>query len=568
MNNISSAPTYMISRLNWLMLARVGIVTFLLGVTTFIEVMGMQSLSAISPSALFNTILVTYILSIFYIFFMKSVRSLPLNIYIQSLCDVLLITGMIYATGGIHSIYSVFYPLVIIYSVFFLGRKGGFIVASISGIFYGLFADLEFYGVIYPLFSIPIPDQLQNAGFVFTRIITHILSFYMIAFLASFVVEQERKTRALLVEKQSAFDQLDLLHRSIIESVDSGILTINLSGEIKSINRAATEITGLSLNLVENLKFSTVFEDAPILPGISNTDQAGPVPKTRFEMPFCNPGGQHLTLGGSVSPLRDHQGMTIGSIIIFQDLTQINEMKESLERSRRLAFIGEMAAALAHEIRNPLASMSGSIQMLKQDLPPDENNMKLMRIILRGKDQLENFLKDFLLMARPAPGAKESIDIKDMINEIVESLRYVPDWHEALEVIFRLDDASPLKLLANKTEIRQVIWNIMLNSVQAMPDGGTLTIEAYAAQVEKRSGVEIIIRDTGVGMTDQVLEKVFQPFYTNRDMGTGLGLAVVNRIVEGYQGRIHMQSKPGRGTLCRVWLPCQVFGVLENGTVS
>lgn len=567
MNDISPPPEYMITRMHWLMMARVGIVTFLLGVATFIEVMGMESLSAISASALFKTILLTYILSIFYIFLMKSVPSLPPNIYIQSLCDILLITGMIYATGGIHSIYSVFYPLVIIYNVLFLGRKGGTIVASIAGILYGLFADLEFYGVIYPLFSIPVPDQPQNAGFVFTRIITHILSFYLIAFLASFVVEQERKTRTLLAEKQSAFDQLDLLHRSIIESVDTGILTINLAGEIKSMNRAAIEITGLSLSEVENRGFSTVFKDCPTLTDVPNTNYTEPIPKTRFEMSFCNPTGHYLLLGGSVSSLRDHQGVTIGSIIVFQDLTLINEMKESLEKSRRLAFIGEMAAALAHEIRNPLASISGSIQMLKQDLPPDEHIYKLMQIVMRGKDQLENFLKDFLLMARPAPGTKEEIDIKDIINDVVESIHYVPDWHEPLQVVIHLA-APPLHMHANKTEIRQVIWNIILNAVQAMPEGGVLTIEASTTQIEERGGIEISIRDTGCGMTEQVLEKAFQPFYTNRDVGTGLGLAVVNRIMEGYQGRIHMQSKPGEGTLCRVWLPCQFCPVQENGTVS
>ena len=140
--------------------------------------------------------------------------------------------AMVYATGGVRSIYSVFYPLIVIYAVIFLARKGGFIIASVAGIFYGLFANLEFNGVIYPLFADHIADYPLNAGYAFTRIITHILSFYLIAFLASFVVEQERKTRTLLAEKQGAFDQLDLLHRSIIESVDTGILTINLNGQM------------------------------------------------------------------------------------------------------------------------------------------------------------------------------------------------------------------------------------------------------------------------------------------------------------------------------------------------
>ena len=140
------------------MLARVIIVTFLLGLTTFIEIIGMESLSAISASMLFKTILLTYILSILFLFLLKYLRNISLNIYIQSICDIALVTAMVYATGGIRSIYSVFYPLVIIYSVLFLGKKGGLIIASAAGIFYGLFANLEFYGVIYPLFSVSIPD--------------------------------------------------------------------------------------------------------------------------------------------------------------------------------------------------------------------------------------------------------------------------------------------------------------------------------------------------------------------------------------------------------------------------
>lgn len=547
-------PEYLTSRLRWLMLSRMIIVTFLLALATFIEIKGMESLSAISASMLFKTILLTYILSILFLFLLKYIRNISLNIYIQSICDVALVTAMVYATGGIRSIYSAFYPLVIIYSVLFLRKRGGLIIASAAGIFYGLFADLEFYGVIYPLFSVPIPDYQLNAGYVFTRIITHILSFYLIAFLASFVVEQERKTRTLLAEKQSAFDQLDLLHRSIIESVDTGILTVNLNGQIKSFNRAASEITGLSFRDIENRKFSEIFPDGPSLRGKQSAAENQSLAKTRVEMLFPTSDRKRLVLGGSVSPLRDPQGVMIGNIIIFQDLTEINEMKGSLEKSRRLAFIGGMAASLAHEIRNPLASISGSIQMLKGDLARNETNARLMQIILRGKDQLESFLKDFLLMARPAPGVREELDIRETIRDIIESLRCVADWHELLDVVMVLAD-DPLYIRANKTEIRQVIWNLTLNAVQAMPEGGVLKIEARPARVEERDGAEISIGDTGCGIEEQDFSKIFDPFYTTRDTGTGLGLAVVSRIMEAYGGRIHMQSEPGKSTVFTIWLP-------------
>ena len=554
-------------RLRWLMLSRVAIVTFLLGIATFVEVKGMQTLSAISASILFKTILLTYILSIVYLFLLKYVRNLLFNIYIQSLCDVILITGMVYATGGIHSLYSVFYPLVIIYSVLFLGRRGGLIVASAAGIFYGLFVDLEFYGVIYPVFSTPFQDDFPNAAYVFMRIITHILSFYFIAFLTSFVVEQEKKTRTLLAEKQSAFAQLDLLYRSIIESVDTGILTVNLGGQIKSFNRAAAEITGLSFREVKNRIISEVFPDFPPLPKEKNPDGYRQAARTRFETTFHTGDGRSLSLGGSLSPLRDPQGLTIGNIIVFQDVTEINEMRESLEKSRRLAFIGEMAAGMAHEIRNPLASMSGSIQMLSRDLSHNETHEKLMQIILRGKDQLESFLKDFLRMARPAPGVREEVDLRDMIRDVLDSLRFVPDWHEPVQIDLHLKD-DPLSIHMNRTEGRQVLWNVILNAVQAMPEGGALTVEARGCRKDERDGVEIRIHDTGCGIEKSRLPKIFEPFYTTRDMGTGLGLAVVSRILEGYQGKIDIQSDPGKGTTCTIWFPRRIFPVDGNQTIS
>ena len=542
-----------ITRLRGTMLARVIIVTFLLGIATFVDIKDAASFPAIFSSTLIKTILLTYVLSIFYLITLKYIPSLSVNIYLQSLCDVVLITLMVYATGGIRSIYSIFYPLVIIYSVLFLGRRGGFIVASTAGIFYGFFANLEFYGVIYPNQAILIWDYPLHAGYVLTRILTHILSFYLIAFLTSFVVEQEKRARALLAEKQSAFDQLDLLHRSIIASVDTGIMTVNLNGQIKSFNRAAVEITGFQFKQIENRHLSEVFPDFPSLqPGATEAGGGG-FAKTRFELTCCAKEGEKLILGCSVSALRAPGGNIIGSIIIFQDLTQINQMRESIEKNRRFAFIGEMAAGLAHEIRNPLASITGSIQILRQDLTLSETNEKLMQIILRGKEQLEGFLRDFLLMTRPAPGMRTLFDVREIVREVLESLRYVPDWlDESHRVVVELP-VEPLLIQANKTEIRQILWNVILNALQAMPSGGTLEVKADLLQSEER--MRLHITDTGSGIADTDLQKIFEPFFTTREEGTGLGLAVVRRIIEYYGGKIDIRNRAHQGTICTLWLP-------------
>jgi two-component system sensor histidine kinase PilS (NtrC family) len=532
-------------RLRWLMFFRVAIVTFLLGVAAFIQIKGTESLLRTSLTSIYFIILLTYFLSFLYLFLLKIGKSLKWNIHIQSLSDVTLITGLVYVTGGIESIYSVFYPLVIIYSVLFLAKSGGIIVASVSSILYGLLLDLEFYGLIHPIYSWGYSYD-YSAGYVFSRIFIHIVSFYIVAFLASFAVKQEKKVRELLAAKESAFDQLDLLHRSIIESIDTGILTIDHQGNIKSFNKGAEEIASLTHAEVINRKIDSIFPGfSGIVNKVKDRDSQGAI-KDRFEMEV--PG---KILGCSISPLIDSDREAIGKILIFRDLTTIKEMEHQVEKNRRLALIGEMAAGLAHEIRNPLASISGPIQMLKKDLDLSETDRKLMQIILRGKDQLEKFVGDFLLLARPNPTEREDIDIEIVLDDVLESLRYSPDWCECIEVV--RDSHDETSYYGNKMEIRQVIWNLILNAIQSMPDGGRLNIETRLITGDEN--FEIRISDSGCGIEEKDQGRVFEPFYTTKEKGTGLGLAIVNRIVESHGGRIRIESEPGKGTTCIILLP-------------
>jgi two-component system sensor histidine kinase PilS (NtrC family) len=544
-------------RLRYLMLLRVAFVTFLLGIATFLEIKGEDILPEISLLFLYLVIITSYILSLFYFFLLNLTKNIKITLYIQALCDVLMITGLVYATGGISSVYAVFYTLVIIYSVLFLERRGGLIIASACSICYGLLLDLEYYKILTPLYAVVSQDNPFTAGYVFSKIIIYILSFYLIAFLAIFVVEQEKKTRTLLQEKETAFDQLDLLHRSIIESVDTGILTINLRGQIKSFNRAAEEITGYSFAEVEDKNIVDLFPEYGDLLENIHTGGHPYSQQSRVEMYVESHEKKTLTLGCSVSFLNDGTGKRIGDILVFQDLTAIKKMELILEKNRRLAFIGEMAAGLAHEMRNPLASISGSIQVLHKSLPLNEPDERLMQIILRGKDQLESFMRDFLLLSRPTPGMSEMIKITDIIEDILESIRYLPDWRDDIQVIKSLQDHLPF-IRANKTEIRQLIWNVLMNAIQSMPNGGRVTIETGKDTPDISAGqfLEIKISDNGQGIMENDLGKIFEPFYTTREKGTGLGLAIVNRIVEGHAGKIKVDSKSGEGTTFTIWLPC------------
>ena len=546
-------------RIQWLIFFRVVIATFLLGIATFIRIKTGESSSQTASAPIYFIVALTYLFSFACLFIPRIIKNIRVNIYLQSFLDVLLITGLVYVTGGIESIYSVLYPLVIIYSALFLAGRGGLISASACSIFYGLLLDLEYYGIVRSIYQWGY-NYDRDAGYVFSRIFVHIISFYIIALLTSYAVKQEQKIRKLLAEKESAFDQLDLLHKSIIESVNTGILTVDLHGNIKSFNTEAEKITGFLRSEIINKKVYNVF---PVLSKMLNKEvqlKNG----SRFEVADSG-----KTLGCSVSPLVDSNREKIGNILIFQDLTVIKEMEGQIEKNKRLAFVGEMAAGLAHEIRNPLASISGPIQMLSKDLKLDETDRRLMQIILSGKNRLEGFVKDFLLLARPKRSERKDIDVKAIIDDVLESLHFSPEWSEHIEVIRNLCEQT--NIYGNKAEIRQVIWNLILNAIQAMPEKGILKIETTPIPplVKRGKGgfpdekkyLEILISDNGCGIEAKNQDKVFEPFYTTKKNGTGLGMAIVNRIVESHMGKITIKSKPGKGTDCIVLLPVKELEV-------
>lgn len=544
----------LIRRLRWLMFFRVAVVTFLLGIAAFVQIKGTWSLPGVSIVHIYYIIIITYFLTFIYLILLRFLENIRINIYLQSLMDVALVTLLVFVTGGIESVYSVLYPLVIIYSVLFLERRGGLIIASASGILYGLLLDFEYYRFIQPVRGMD-SVYTHSAGFVFSRIFIHFVSFYLVAFLTSFVVVSEKKLRRLLAEKEDDFNRLDLLHRSIIESIDTGILTFDLQGEVKSFNRAAEEITGYRLQDVKGFPLERIF------PGIMDLLKGGGEAvlrgngRKRFELIVDRGETEKRILGFSTSQLSGKAGERIGDILVFQDLTSVRNMEKEVERNKRLALIGEMSACFAHEMRNPLASISGSVQVLRRDLRLDEKdiNDRLMQIILRGKDQLEALLKDFLLLARPSIDKNEKLYLEGIIADVLESIRYTPEWKEEVEV--KADMSARSQVWGNRLEIRQAVWNLAVNALQSMTEGGRLDIGTKEVDLNGKKHVEIWIQDQGCGIEGKDLARVFEPFYTTKEKGSGLGLAIVNRIVESHGGRIEVESEVGQGTKFTVRLP-------------
>lgn len=541
-------------RILYLIVSRIIIITIFLLITIFISIKKqLFPIPDITINFFYFIVIVIYFFSAVYAFLYKLGIGYRRSIVLQIAIDILSVTFLIFMFGNTQIDYSLFYTLIIIYSAIFLGRRGGILVASISSIFYGIFINLEFHNLMPSLPIIKIDYDIYAAD-ALTNLMVRIISFYFLAFLASFISEQEKKASFLLEEKESEFNQLDRLFRSIIESVDTGIITVDFNNVIKTFNNAAEKITYLKRERVQGLKINDVFPE--FLPFLNKQMDDESV-TSRIETTIKDDKKGKINLGLSVSALKGKADKQIGYILIFQDITKIKQMERELEKSRNMALIGEMAAGWAHEVRNPLAAITGSIEILKQGMALEEGtNKRLVEIILRGKNQLENFVRNFLVLARSVPIASEVIDLNQVIAESLEDIRLNKQWHKnnTVKTIF----AQDINVFANKEQIRQVINNLLLNAIEAMEEGGALSVETNREVThQKKKYTEIIITDTGCGINENDLNRIYEPFFTRKEKGTGLGLAIVNHIVEGYNGKVEIESAIGKGTTCRVLLPVE-----------
>jgi two-component system sensor histidine kinase PilS (NtrC family) len=287
----------------------------------------------------------------------------------------------------------------------------------------------------------------------------------------------------------------------------------------------------------------------------------------RYQTLLIHPDGKKNYLGFSISPLTDPDGSLIGQTLIFQDITKFKEMEEQMKRFDKMAAVGLLAAGMAHEIRNPLASLSGSIQMLKSELTLDQHQQQLMEITMRESERLNALITDFLLFAQPPQTNKKPCDIGKIIEETINLFMNSPSFRESIH-IHRLVTHETIQAMIDPDQMKQVFWNLLLNAAQSIPDGGEIDIHlekqngsswktslSLLAQKEKKKWLKISIKDSGVGITAQEREKIFEPFFTTKENGTGLGLSIVHKIIENHNGGIKVESEVGRGSIFTIFLP-------------
>ncbi|HLB24924.1 MAG TPA: ATP-binding protein [Nitrospirota bacterium] len=529
-------------RLKWLMIFRVTVITLLLGSLAVLQLHQERS----PVASIYFLIIATYLLTIAYSLVFDSIRNLAAFAYVQIIGDVVLETGVVFVTGGLDSAFSFTYIFSIIAAGIILFRRGSFIVASLAGISYAALVELQYYGVLTPS-----PSRLYTESELFYNIFLNFVAFYTVAFLASSLSERLKVTRQALEEKSIDLQELQAFNESIVRSMADGMVTVGLDGRITAFNKAAQEITGRGFEDVRGAQFSEVFHWLGIETFFQDMEAAGRLPY-RYELDYPR-GERELVLGMTLSPLRNESGEINGLLGIFQDLTPLKEMEEEIKKKDRLAAIGELSAGMAHEIRNPLASLSGSLQILRSDmdLSLSEDDRRLMDIALDETDRLNRIVTEFLTYARPKEPDKEGCDIASIIKDTAELIANSSELGEGVSIETDVPD-TPLVIRADPGQIKQVLWNLAINAVQSAQDRGTVRMKAAQSG---RGHVRISVEDDGEGIVHENLDRIFYPFFSTKEGGSGLGLAIVYRVVEEHGGRINVESDPGKGARFVITLP-------------
>ncbi len=529
-------------RLVWLTLLRIVLVTLLLAASTVSLLR--QEARELDPKeqVLYGVILATYVASLIYLFLLRASTDLhrPLA-WAQIVGDVIIAAALVYMTGGAESVVVFMFPLTVVSAAVLLYRRGAVVSAALSSVaLVGVALTLN--GGLLPASSgapavaaMPAPKLAFFAS-------ANVAAIFLTAALASYLAEQLRSARARLTVRESEYLALELLHESIVRSIPSGIVTTDRFGRVTFLNRAAEQLTGASFSLVLRRPL------AQLLPDLAERLGSGG-PLERFELEH-RVSGEPRRLGFTASPLLDRQGQKHGHVLAFQDLTAIRAMEEAVLRSERLAGVGTMAAGLAHELRNPLASMTGSIQMLAQSKVFDEDERRLMSIVLREADRLNGLIGEFLQFARPAPAQLEPIDLRQVVSSTLELFANDPT-RSAVRVRTALEVELPV--LGDAGQLGQVLWNLLANAADAMPQGGEVAVLGALKGAE----AELSVVDQGSGILPEDLPHIFDPFYTTKEMGTGLGLAIVHAIVQAHRGQVTVHSEIGRGSTFCLRLPVQ-----------
>jgi two-component system sensor histidine kinase PilS (NtrC family) len=532
------------AKLGWLIAGRL-VTALLLSVFGTIWTRTGESQQAINKSLVLLTIVAAF--TVVYAIAFRLSKNILTQARFQLAVDALLVTWLVWSSGVIQSPYIALYIVIIALSSLFLGPRGAIITSVACAVAFTAcsLAITGVLGQIAPtnLIGGSVSQTVQWVG-LFD------VAFLVVGLLSARLAERQSRSDFRLEAAKQSLANLRALHERIVASIRSGVVTTDLAGCIYTFNAAAQEITGYREEAIRGRDASLLFGDLKdqIAESLRALQTGGTSP--RFEANCTTADGMRLRLGFGIAPLSTESGETTGMVITFQDLTQVRTLEETSRRQDRLAAIGRMAASIAHEIRNPLAAMRGSIQMLRSEVDSDSSQAELMEIILRESDRLNRIITDFLSYARPRSLTQAPVDVGDLLHQTFALLRHSPEIGPNQTVTEELP-AEPIFAEADEGQLKQDFWNLARNALQAMPQGGTLRA-TLARNSDNR--LRIAFSDTGRGMSPDQVEHLFEPFSSTTG-GTGLGLSIVYQIIRDHGGTINVRSREGQGTTITVELP-------------
>ena len=536
-------------RVGWLIAVRAMISALLLGGATVAQVNAPESMPR---DPFFLLVAVTFALTLVYAMTLPFVDRHRWLVDVQLACDAAVVSAFIHVTGGVTSYFSLLYAVPIVAASVVQRRRGALLVATLGSLMYLGQVLLQYLpgGLPEGSWLVPYAVSLPSRAVAQYVVGMNVFAFFAVALLSGSVSENAASTSDQLQRASTEIADLQALNQNVIDSLPSGLLTTDPEQRVLTFNRAAEAICGLPFQAVAGRQLADVLQlPDEIVESFNRGLGSGGTRRREFR--FRRTDGREMDMGLSATHVETPGGHA-GFLVTFQDLTDVKKLDRDARLQQRLAAVGEMAAGIAHEIRNPLASMSGSIQILRDELPLSEEQEQLMDIVLRESDRLNTTIRSFLEYARPHRFAIARFDLRRPLNDAALLLRNSADVLEAHSVDVDVP-SDPIWLEADEGQIKQIVWNLATNGLRAMPSGGKLRL---GAAVEP-GGVVLSVADEGIGIAPENLEGLFQPFQGSFAKGSGLGLAIVHRIVTDYQGGISVESAPGAGTLVSVRLPAR-----------
>jgi two-component system sensor histidine kinase PilS (NtrC family) len=508
---------------------------------------------------------ITVLLSAVYSIGVRKGKNFRFQGILQLLVDIGLATGIIHYTGDFASPFALLYVLIISAASRFLLLRGTILIALLSAAVHGAHLSLHLLfggGSIGPGGIFPAAGSVEEGSRLFAlQLGLYAITFFLLAVVSGYLSVRVHRGGIALAEARNRLRRASMNTDQILRSLSSGLLTVDGRGHVALFNRAAEKITGLESGTIVGRNFETVFETvSPPLVTLLRGILTGWGDVLRQETTLLSAAGEIVPIGLSASPLHDEEGEVVGVVSIFQDLTDVRRMEEHVRHVDRLAAIGELSAGIAHEIRNPLATISGSIQVLQTDLTVGGENERLFELIVRESDRLHRIVEDFLSFARTGPLERGPVDVAALLDEVSDVVTNHPKRAEGIELRF---EPPPIRfeLRADEEQLRRVFLNLVVNAFEAMGERGRLTVAAQAVDAFQASpgdypvgAVAISVTDTGAGIGEHARAELFRPFFTTKKGGVGLGLPLAQKIVVSHNGKIEVRSGE-KGTTFTVYLP-------------